>query len=301
MPTSFGHRLNQAFTAKGQLCVGIDPHAALLEDWGLSDDVRGLETFAKTVINAAAGRVGIIKPQVSFFERFGSRGFAVLEEISQQAQDAGLLVIMDAKRGDIGSTMEAYFEAWLGKSAPFFSDALTVSPYLGLASLSPTIASAIERGKGVFVLAATSNPEGERLQTALVEGVAGIDNEGNPIVTDSMTVAQAIWSGLGQINSVTASAGDLIGSAGAVLGATLNLNKFGLAGVTTLPQEIHTPILAPGFGAQGAQLGDVGRLFGVAAGQVIANVSRSVLGAGAAGVEKAIDLANAELASGLTA
>ena len=299
MPSSFGHRLNEAFGKYGQLCVGIDPHAALLEDWGLGDDVIGLETFAKTVVNAAAGRVGVIKPQVSFFERFGSRGLAVLEEVGQIAQEAGLLVIMDAKRGDIGSTMEAYFEAWLGKSAPFHSDALTLSPYLGLQSLMPTMASAFELGKGVFVLSATSNPEGEKLQTAVVEGVAGIDEDGNPIVTESLTVAQAIWQGLGTINGVTAGPGELMGSAGAVLGATLNLNKFGLGAVTTLPQEVQTPILAPGFGAQGAQLGDVSRLFGVAAGQVIASVSRSVLGAGPQGVAAAIDAAKAELAEGL--
>jgi len=299
LPSSFGHRLGAAFATHGQLCVGVDPHAALLEEWGLPDDPRGLETFAKTVVQAAAGRVGIIKPQVSFFERFGSRGFAVLEELGEQAREAGLLVIMDAKRGDIGSTMEAYFDAWLGKSAPFYSDALTVSPYLGLASLMPTMASAFERGKGIFVLSATSNPEGATLQNAQVEGVAGIDADGNPIPADSMSVASAIWAGLQQINSVTTGAGELMGSAGAVLGATLNLNRFGMGHITTLPQEVHTPILAPGFGAQGARLADAGRLFGVAAGQVIATVSRSVLSAGPDGVADAIDAAKAELAEGL--
>jgi len=299
LPSSFGHRLAETFAAKGQLCVGIDPHAALLEEWGLSDDVRGLETFSKTVLEASVGRVGIIKPQVSFFERFGSRGFAVLEQLGEQARDAGLLVIMDAKRGDIGTTMEAYFEAWLGKSAPFYSDALTLSPYLGLGSLKPTMAAAFERGKGVFVLAATSNPEGAVLQTAAVDGVSGIDDEGNPIQAEPIPVAAAIWAGLSQINSVTAGAGELIGSAGAVLGATLNLNKFGLGSVTTLPETVHTPILAPGFGAQGARLADAGRLFGVAAGQIIANVGRSVLAGGPHSVAAAIDEANAELAEGL--
>lgn len=299
MPSSFGHRLGETFVKYGQLCVGVDPHAALLEEWGLNDDVRGLETFAKTVVQAAAGRVGIIKPQVSFFERFGSRGFAVLEELGAQAQEAGLLVIMDAKRGDIGSTMEAYFEAWLGKSAPFHSDALTVSPYLGLGSLKPTMAAAFERGKGVFVLSATSNPEGAALQTAQVPGPTNIDEAGNTVQGESLSVAAAIWGGLEQINTVTAGPGELLGSAGAVLGATLNLNKFGLGGVTSVPQPIQTPILAPGFGAQGARLADTGRLFGVAASQVIASVSRSVLGAGPDGLIEAIENAKAELAEGL--
>ncbi len=299
MPSSFGNRLAQSFAQHGQLCVGIDPHSALLQEWGLGDDVRGVETFAKTVLNAAVGRVGIIKPQVSFFERFGSRGFAVLEELGELAREAGLLVIMDAKRGDIGSTMEAYYEAWLGKSAPFHSDALTVSPYLGLGSLKPTMASAMELGKGVFVLAATSNPEGAALQTAQVEGVTSIDENGNPIQGQSLSVAAAIWGGIEQINSVTAAPGELLGSVGTVLGATLNLAKFGLGAVTTLPQEVQTPILAPGFGAQGALLSDVRKLYGVAAGQVIANVSRSVVGSGADGVAAAIDAANLELAQGL--
>ena len=285
MPSSFGIRLADAFVAHGQLCVGIDPHSALLEDWGLSDDVAGLESFSNTVIDEASGRVGIIKPQVSFFERFGSKGFAVLEAVCERATQSGLLVIMDIKRGDIGSTMDGYFEAWLGQSAPFICDAVTVSPYLGFDSLKPFMAAATERGKGVFVLAATSNPEAAVLQQAMV--------------TEESSVAASVWSGLESVNSITALPGQSIGNFGAVLGATLNLNRFGLGQVTTTAQPVATPILAPGFGAQGARLADAGRLFGVSAHQTIASVSRSVLQAGALGLDTAIDQAKQELAEGL--
>lgn len=282
MPSSFGSKLQKAFDSFGQLCVGVDPHAALLADWGLPDSVSGLRSFSDSVVNAAAGRVGLIKPQVSFFERLGSQGFAVLEDLCQKASDSGLLVIMDVKRGDIGSTMDAYFDAWLGKGAPFLSDAITVSPYLGFDSLKPLLANSAELGKGVFVLAATSNPEGAALQQARIES--------------GDTVAGSIWSGLAQINSVTSSSADSLGSFGAVLGATLNLAKFNLSTVITEQQRIATPILAPGFGAQGARLADTGRLFGTAGKQVIASVSRSILQAGPHALDEAIDAANAELA-----
>ena len=282
MPTSFGTRLSQSFAKYGQLCVGIDPHAGLLEEWGLSDDVAGLETFALSVLNAAVGRVGIIKPQVSFFERHGSRGFAVLEKLAAAAAQTDLLVIMDAKRGDIGSTMDGYFDAWLGQSAPFICDALTVSPYLGFDSLKPIMNNAVERGKGLFVLAATSNPEAKKLQQAKL---------------GEQTVAASIYAELQKVNEVTAEGGARLGSLGAVVGATLNFGSVGLHSLAAEPAL--TPILAPGFGVQGAELADAGAIFGASKGQVVASVSRSVLSAGAAGLARAIDSANAELAGGL--
>jgi orotidine-5'-phosphate decarboxylase len=266
--------------------VGIDPHAALLSEWGLADDVTGLREFSMRALDAAVGRVGIIKPQVSFFERHGSAGFAVLEELAQKASATDLVVIMDAKRGDIGTTMDAYFDAWLGRTAPFVCDALTVSPYLGFDSLLPLMSECAERGKGMIVLSATSNPEGAALQKASVAGD---------------TIAKQIWDGLSKINRVTAGAGENLGSFGAVIGATLNLQGFGLGDVQAGQAVSATPILAPGFGAQGAELGDISRLFGTGAKQVIASVSRSVLRAGADGMPKAIEAANAELAAGLQA
>ena len=284
MPTSFGAKLSDSFAKYGQLCVGIDPHAALLSDWGLSDDVQGLESFANVVLDSAVGRVGIIKPQVSFFERHGSKGFSVLERIAERAAQTDLLVIMDAKRGDIGTTMDAYFDAWLGQNAPFTSDALTVSPYLGFGSLKDTLSGALERGKGVFVLAATSNPEGASVQRATI---------------GEKTLARSMWDSLTEINAVTASGNAKFGSFGAVLGATLNLQSFGIGDLIIGQNESATPILAPGFGAQGAELSASKQLFGAAASQVIHSVSRSVLQAGATGLTKSIDAAKTELAIGL--
>lgn len=282
MPVSFATKLSKNFARYGQLCVGIDPHAALLEEWGLRDDVAGLETFAFSVLNAAVGEVAAIKPQVSFFERHGSKGFAVLEKLGEAAARTDLVVIMDAKRGDIGSTMDGYYDAWLGHQAPFLCDAVTVSPYLGIDSLKPMMSAAIENGKGMFVLSATSNPEAKQLQQAKV---------------GDQTVAANVWAELNALNSVTKEATCDLGSIGAVIGATLNFATVGLHSLASASSA--TPILAPGFGAQGAELADAGSIFGAAKGQLLASVSRSVLGSGAAGLQSAIATANRELATGL--
>lgn len=134
-PEPFGARLRRAMDERGPLCVGIDPHASLLADWGLNDDVAGLARFTRTVVESLGETVALFKPQSAFFERFGSRGLAVLETAVEEARERGALVLMDAKRGDIGSTMAAYAETYLRKDSPLFSDALTVSPYLGYGSL----------------------------------------------------------------------------------------------------------------------------------------------------------------------
>ena len=283
MPSSFGTRIEQAFAKYGQLCVGVDPHAQLLEEWGLPETVDGLRSFSLAVLEASIGRVGFIKPQVAFFEKFGAKGFAVLEQFAELAAAEDILVIMDAKRGDIGSTMTGYFEAWLGKEAPFICDALTVSPFLGIGSLAEVMSESLERGKGLFVLAATSNVEGKTVQRARVG-----DN----------TLSQDILRQLEDINSVSTSAGSLIGSFGAVVGATQNLSASGLSVIQT-EAELTTPILAPGFGAQGAALADARDLFQAGASRVIASVSRSVLTAGATGLPAAIDAAKLELSNGL--
>ncbi len=129
MSHSWGHRLRSAIADRGRLCVGIDPHPALLDAWGLPRTAEGLETFAEICVEAFTGEVGLVKPQVAFFEAYGSAGFAVLERTISVLRDAGTLVVADAKRGDIGSTMDAYAQAWLGDS-PLASDSVTVSPYL---------------------------------------------------------------------------------------------------------------------------------------------------------------------------
>jgi len=251
MTVPFGTRLREAMEARGPLCVGIDPHAALLEAWGLGDDVAGLERFSRTVVEALADRVAVLKPQAAFFERFGSKGIAVLERAVADARAAGALVLMDAKRGDIGSTMAAYADAFLAPTSPLFSDAVTVSPYLGFGSLRPALDAARAGGGGVFVLALTSNPEGHEVQHAVGE--------------DGLTVAQSVLRRLAAENA----GADPLGSFGAVVGATLKGADADLA--------INGPLLAPGIGAQGATAADIPGLFGAASGNVVPSVSRDVL------------------------
>ncbi|MEU1272786.1 orotidine-5'-phosphate decarboxylase [Streptomyces sp. NPDC005799] len=248
----FGARLRHAMDERGPLCVGIDPHASLLTEWGLNDDVAGLERFSRTVVEALADRVAVVKPQSAFFERFGSQGVAVLERTVEEARAAGALVLMDAKRGDIGSTMAAYAEAFLRKDSPLFSDALTVSPYLGYGSLSPAIALARESGSGLFVLALTSNPEGGEVQHA--------------VRADGRNVGATMLGHLAAENTGE----EPLGSFGAVVGATLgDLSSYDLA--------INGPLLAPGVGAQGATAADLPGVFGAAVRNVVPNVSRGVL------------------------
>ncbi|MFE4372868.1 orotidine-5'-phosphate decarboxylase [Streptomyces sp. NPDC056835] len=253
-PTSlepFGARLRRAMDTRGPLCVGIDPHGSLLTDWGLGDDIAGLERFARTTVEALADRVAVLKPQSAFFERFGSRGIAVLEKTVAEARAAGALVLMDAKRGDIGSTMGAYAATYLNQGSPLFSDAVTVSPYLGFESLRPALDAAALSGSGVFVLALTSNPEGAEVQRATAA-------DGRPVarlMLDHMAAENA---------GVTP-----LGSVGAVVGATLGDVGVDLA--------INGPLLAPGIGAQGATPADLPGVFGTAVGNVVPSVSRGVL------------------------
>jgi orotidine-5'-phosphate decarboxylase len=247
--TSFGARLHAAIEARGPFCVGIDPHAALLHEWGLTDDVGGLETFALTAVEAVAPHVSVVKPQSAFYERFGSRGIAVLERVIAESRAAGALVLLDVKRGDIGSTSQAYADAYLDPASPLASDAITVSPFLGFGSLDPIVDTARRHDAGVFVLALTSNKEGPEVQHARVDGG---------------TVAGRM---LGHLRRLNADAAPL-GSFGAVVGATI--------GSTDEDLGFNGPVLAPGFGAQGGTVADVRRLFGAAA-AVLPSSSREVL------------------------
>jgi len=274
---TFGERLQAAFDTSGNLCVGIDPHAFLLAEWNLTDNAAGLREFGLRVVEAAANRVAIVKPQVAFFERHGSAGFAALEEVLAAARAAGLLVIADAKRGDIGSTFDGYAAAWLTAGSPLEADALTVSPYLGIGSVDGPRAIAAENGKGLFVLAATSNSEARDLQMSRMASGA--------------TVAAGIVDEVQQWNSADAG----LGSVGIVLGATLALADFGITDLA------NTPVLAPGFGHQGAQISELRSLYGAAAGNVLVSASRSILAAGPIDIAAAIAQQSAEVAEALAA
>jgi orotidine-5'-phosphate decarboxylase len=249
----FGERLRHATAEFGPLCVGIDPHPQLLHAWGLTDDVDGLQRFADTCVEAFAGQVALVKPQVAFFEAYGSGGFAVLESVLAALRSRGTLVLADAKRGDIGSTMAAYARAWLG-DGPLGADAVTASPYLGFGALEPALELAERNRRGVFVLAATSNPEAVALQGG--------------VCTDGRGIAQTMVDAAAARN-----AGAEFGSVGVVVGATL-ASAPDLSG-------LNGPILMPGVGAQGGGGESIRRLVPARSlDAVVPNVSREVLSAG---------------------
>ncbi|MEU7220430.1 orotidine-5'-phosphate decarboxylase [Nocardia iowensis] len=253
--TSFGGRLQHAMRHFGPVCVGIDPHPGLLESWGLTADADGLEKFAEICVEAFDGCVALVKPQVAFFETYGSAGIAVLERTIEVLRASGTLVLADAKRGDIGSTMDAYAHAWLA-DGPLGSDAVTVSPYLGFGSLAPALALAEANRRGVFVLAATSNPEGAQVQRVAA--------------ADGRTIAQVMVD-----EAAACNAGAEFGSVGVVIGATL----------TEAPDlsALNGPILMPGVGAQGGGPENIRDLVPEAMlAAAVPTVSREVLRAGPA-------------------
>ena len=260
---TFGTRLRQSMETRGRLCVGIDPHPALLEAWGLTDSVFGLEKFTDTVVEALAGLVPVLKPQSAFFERHGSAGVAVLERAVPAARGEGCLVLLDVKRGDIGSTSQAYADAYLDQGSPLAADAITVSPYLGMGSLAPIIETALAHDAGVFVLALTSNPEGAQVQHA-VDG-------------SRRAVAASVLAAVGEHNRDL----DDLGSVGAVVGATISLPD----GWPEDAWSFNGPLLVPGIGAQGGTLDDVRRIFGPGCPRVLPSSSREVLAAGPGKVE----------------
>jgi orotidine-5'-phosphate decarboxylase len=250
--SGFGARLAEAVSGRGPLCLGIDPHPELLQAWDLPVSADGLAAFCESCVGAY-GDFAVVKPQVAFFESYGAAGYTVLEHTIAALRAAGVLVLADAKRGDIGSTMAAYAVAWAGDS-PLAADAVTASPYLGFGSLQPLLDTAEAHGRGVFVLAATSNPEGAEVQRAQFDGRA---------------VAQSVVDQAAVVNHAR---GAGPGSVGVVVGAT----------VTEAPDVsgLGGPVLVPGIGAQGGQADALRGLGGAAPGQLLPAVSREVLRAG---------------------
>lgn len=264
MSAPFGARLAAAMDRFGPLCVGIDPHPGLLAAWGLTDDAEGLRRFALTVVEALAGEVAALKPQSAFFERHGSRGIAVLEEVLAAVRGEATQVVLDAKRGDIGSTMSGYGDAYLAAGAPLACDALTVSPYLGVGALAPAVRTASATGRGLFVLALTSNPEGPAVQHA--------------VTAEGEAVAAGVARQVAELNARALQAAPApLGPFGLVVGATVGdaVRRLGID-----LAEVRGPLLAPGVGAQGAGAAELADVFGAARRAVLASTSRAVLDAG---------------------
>jgi orotidine-5'-phosphate decarboxylase len=261
---TFGRRLATVMHERSPLCVGIDPSADLLRAWGLADDASGLQRFAAIVLDAVADVVGVVKPQSAFFERMGSAGVAVLEQLCADARSRGLLVVLDVKRGDIGSTSQAYAQAYLDAGSPFSVDAITTAPYLGVGALAPMFDAAHASGRGVFVVARSSNPEGAAIQDAVLPDA--------PAEGRRHDVVAHVLSELGRANAAARTEPGL-GSIGVVFGATCNADGYDLPG-------FGGPILAPGLGAQGATVDDIARRFAACREQVLPTSSRGVLAAG---------------------
>jgi orotidine-5'-phosphate decarboxylase len=252
---SFGSRLLDAIAGRGSSCIGIDPHSELLLDWDLADDLVSLERFSLTCVEAFADLAAVVKPQSAFFERFGSRGVAVLERTIAEARAAGALVLLDVKRGDIGSTMAAYADAYLDPGSTLAADAITVNPYLGVGALEPAFELANRHGAGVFVIGLTSNKQAPQVQHARQP--------------DGRTVAQTVIDELAERNAGV----EPLGSLGLVVGATIGEP---VADLTSL----NGPYLVPGIGAQGGCADDVRRIFKGHTRAVLPSVSREVLRAG---------------------
>ncbi|MHB8456402.1 MAG: orotidine-5'-phosphate decarboxylase, partial [Acidimicrobiales bacterium] len=206
---------------------------------------------------AASGAVGLVKAQSAFYERHGWRGIRTLARVVAGARDAGLLAIVDAKRGDVGSTNDAYAEAYIGKGAPIEADALTVHPYLGLDAMDAFVARAQQSGSCLLVVTRSSNPEGRAIQAAVNE--------------EGISVEASLLAQIGQLNATLAPG--TVGPVGAVVG----------------PSEVGPPLdlvaanalfLVPGIGAQGATPADVARTFATCPDRVMPSASRSLLAAG---------------------
>ncbi|EJF82358.1 orotidine 5'-phosphate decarboxylase [Bartonella elizabethae Re6043vi] len=254
----------------GPLCVGFDPSHKVLQAWNLSPDDKGLKDFCDILLTAVVGKVGIIKPQAAFFELYGVEGLQVLKELIENAQKQGLLVLVDTKRGDIGSTAEAYGQAWLGSNSPFKADAITVNPFLGFDALIPLIKIAEETKTAVFMVVQSSNPEGKQIRNARI---------GDQTV--SVHLAQRIYD----YNSQSSSQYRHIGPIGAVIGATL-----GCEAKETIEQLKNSLFLVPGIGAQGGTITQLTQQFPQRLWQnIIPSISRSITEVG----RNPVDLKNA--------
>ena len=263
---TFAERFARLARERSPLCLGLDPSEEVFRRWGLASDAAGLRRFCQIITEAAGDRVAVVKPQAAFFERFGPAGMVELAAVTRKFREQGVLSLIDAKRGDVPGTMEGYAQAMLGPSSGFGGDAMTVSSYLGFEALRPAFDRARDTGAAAFVVVHSSNPDGRALQAALHE--------------DGRTVAETLADQIAATNVSTP------GLVGAVVGATIAWDAVAL--IERLPEAL---ILAPGVGAQGAELEEVGRKFEPARGRTLPSVSRDILrqGPGIEPLREAID------------
>ena len=257
-PAPFADRAVGAMAELGPLVFGLDPSGELLVEWELSDTADGLERFVDIAVDAVVGSVGIVKPQAACYERHGWQGIRSLARLVETCRREGVLVLLDAKRGDVGSTNEAYAEAYLGPEAAIAVDAITITPYLGLAAMQPILDRAVANGAGVFIVTRSSNTEGRSIQGARQQGTTTVEHQ---LVLDIAAENDRVARGR-------------VGPVGAVFGPTHGPpTEFDLSSMNGL-------FLAPGVGAQGATPADVAACFSSCPGRVLPSASRSLLSAG---------------------
>lgn len=255
--SGFIQRFDELADARSPFCLGLDPSPDLLGAWGLADDAGGARAMCETVLGAVADEVAMVKPQSAYFERFGAAGIEILESVIGELRRRGVLVLLDAKRGDIGSTTEAYAAAMLGPESALGADAVTASAYLGFGSLAPLFDRAAADNGAVFVVVASSNPEGRELQGARL--------------ADGRNVAESLADSIATYNRDHGQAKPV----GAVIGATRDDLDSGF-----FQRLDGALVLAPGIGAQGASYDALPAAFMGIRRRLILPVSRAVLAAG---------------------
>lgn len=250
----FETRFHRLADAKSPFCLGVDPAPGLLLAAGLDDSPSGIRAFCERLLDAGQEFVGVVKPQIAYFERFGPDGLKEMKRLLDAARERNILTVVDAKRGDIDTTCMGYAQAYLGPDSYYNADALTVTAYMGFDALAPIIDTAREYGRGVFVVVMSSNPEGRSIQTALLA-------DGTQSVADHLAE---------KIADYNTRAGTKV--VGAVVGATVGPMLGGVVG-----RLDHGLILCPGIGHQGAQFSDLKQPFADARRSIMPTMARSIV------------------------
>lgn len=261
--SDFGLRLKNSMDKYGPLCVGIDPHRALLNAWGYGVNADGAEMFAMRMLQAANGRAAAVKFQLPMFERYGSKGFAALERVLFAARQMGIITIVDCLHGGLTTTISSIADAYFKPGAPLKADAITLLPYYGARSFNNVINDALNNGCGVFIASLTSNEEGASLQTAIRQRG---DYKGKTVAYGIAHTAQKHNDGIAGMGSV-----------GLIIGATIGqwIDDSGID-----PSSFTGPILSPGYGWQGADAEDLKQVFEGTSGNVLVTVSRAIASQG---------------------
>jgi orotidine-5'-phosphate decarboxylase len=257
---NFSQKFLELAKTRSPFCLGIDPTEELFKSWGLNFDIAGLKKMCEIIIAAAKDNLALVKPQSAYFERFGPKGMEVLQNLVKEFHKKETLVLLDAKKADIGATTLSYAKAYLGKESPYNFDAITVTSYMGFEALMPLLEYAKEQNCGVFIVVRSSNIEGSMIQKASI--------------TDKTSIADYLSQKINDFNHQISN--QSIGPIGAVMGATLAFEDI----KTTISKLNNCLILTPGIGHQGASFEDLKTNYQAILKNLIPTSSRAVLSKG---------------------